>query len=625
MASFLNEELMGTNLDIPEGEIKIDGKVNPVYADAINVHSKKKKETEKILKDKKPELKKPFLGTKGSTTVMPKTKEMKKLKLSEDLFKNEATATMDRKSWELQDKKNNKDVWSDIYNELVDMKNLETPHRRMGKQNRYKGSWEFANPVRVGASRDGGIVVKAEELSDLDFAKEVAETYGVEWRVKEHTSRYADAKFELFIYPYNQVVTESLTESVDNEIYSAVVKRFDYGAPSDFVEVLVDLVDRALMNKDEGYDIEEAVQDAIDSGLIYHKDIWTVKANYEDSTLADETYESLYTDIYSIVESMTSDDVDEGLTSAQRYNRKMDKIFNDKKNRDADMVKFIKANSDVSDEEIKKAQDDDKVGLLLKNKGLHDKYWNKNESLNESRNSKTVILDGFDDKYVNNPEFLSAVTQIIGEYETFGGSVKQIKDFAITVTVDVGSDMTAGSYGCKFKALIDGDFDSDYVSEQWIDFDLSRYDNLVYQCWWEKYDGEDEYSPTSDVITVYHTDVSSKIIDAYLQVDGEAIMYMLEPIETALYDYVSAPDDFDESLNEDKITLDDKDKKALRHLRDYRSNKYDLPTLHKNLEKVYGNKRTAVPRFAELDEISNADIDRILDESVKKRSRRGRK
>jgi hypothetical protein len=394
MASFLNEELMGTNLDIPEGEIKIDGKVNPVYADAINVHNKKKKEREKILKDKKPELKKPFLGTKGSTTIMPKTKEMKKLKLSEDLFKNEATATMDRKSWELQDKRNNKDVWSDIYNELVDMKDLETPHRRMGKQNRYKGSWEFANPVRVGASRDGGIVVKAEELSDLDFAKEVAETYGVEWRMKEHTSRYADAKFELFIYPYNQVVTESLTESVDNEIYSAVVKRFDYGAPADFVEVLADLVDRALMNKDEGYDTDEAIQDAIDSGLIYHKDIWTIKSNYEDSLLSDETYESLFNDIYGVVNYLSDNDVDEGLTSAQRYNRKMDKIFNDKKNRDADMVKFIKANSDTSDEEIKKAQDDDKVSLLLKNKGLHDKYWNKNESLNESYTEVDTIECG---------------------------------------------------------------------------------------------------------------------------------------------------------------------------------------------------------------------------------------
>ena len=460
---------MNTNLDLPEGEIKIEGVANPVYADAINVHNKKKKEIEKILKDKRPELKKPFLGTKGNTTIMPKTAEMKKLKLAEDMFRpvreemadapesydgifrvidnmehilnyiselsdeelsyadmqqsynvlddsmrefedylfeikeaerrngtlQEATAVMDRKTWELQDKRNNKDIWSDIYNELVDMKSLETPHRKMKSAKRYKSSWEEANAIRVGASRDGGIVVKAEELSDLDFAKEVAETYGVEWKVKEHTSRYADSKYELIIYPYNQVVTESLTESVDNEIYSAVAKQFEYGAPSNTTEVIADLVDRALMNKEEGYDIDEAVADALDSGLIYHKDLWAIKEYYEDSELADETYEKLYNDIYSIVSSLSdNDDVDEGLTKAQRYNRKMDKIFNDKKNRDADMVKFIKANSDTSDEEIKKAQDDDKVSLLLKNKGLHDKYWAKNESLKESYTKVDTIECG---------------------------------------------------------------------------------------------------------------------------------------------------------------------------------------------------------------------------------------
>jgi hypothetical protein len=301
MASRLNEDLMNTNLDIPEGEIKIEGKANPVYADAINVHNKKKKETEKILKDKKPELKKPFLGTKGETTIMPKTKELKKLKLSESAFRSvkeemanapesyngifrvldnmehiisyiseldeeelnyedmqqsyniledslgefedylyeikeaerkknikEATVINDttdveepkaeekpkvktRKDWEFMDKRNNKDIWSDIYNELVNMKGLESPHRRLKSNNRYKGSWgdnpEESDAIRVGASRDGGIVVKSEEMSALDFAKEVAETYGVEWKVKEHTSRYADAKFELFIYPDRPVAT----------------------------------------------------------------------------------------------------------------------------------------------------------------------------------------------------------------------------------------------------------------------------------------------------------------------------------------------------------------------------------------------------------------------------------
>lgn len=468
MASLLNEEIMKTNLDIPAGEIKIEGKANPVYADAINVHNKKKKEREKILKDKKDELKKPFLGTKGTTTIMPKTKGMKKLKLAEDMFRNvrehyddakyqydqifrvidnmehiinyisnltdeeltyedmqqsynvlddamrefedylfeikagekkglkEATGVMDydkidttgfsRKDWERLDKQLNKDIRADIYNELVDMKDIETPHRQLKKtpKQRYSGVWD-EDGVRVAPSRtDDAIVVYADEERQLDHAKEVAETYGVEFTVREHTSRYAQARFEMKIYPSRPIMSESLVESVDNDIYSAVAKYFDYGASSEFTEVIVDLVDRALMNKDEDYDTEEAVHDAIDSGLIYHKDIWTVKAGYEDSTLNDETYESLFHDIYSIVDSISSDDVDEGLTSAQRYNRKMDKIFNDKKNRDARMSKFLKDNSNITDDELKKVQDDDNLGLELKNRGLHDRYWNEVEGKNES-------------------------------------------------------------------------------------------------------------------------------------------------------------------------------------------------------------------------------------------------
>lgn len=392
MASLLNEELMKTNLDIPEGEIKIEGKVNPVYADAINVHNKKKKETEKILKDKNDEVKEPILGTKGKTTIMPKTDGMKKLKLSEEMFK-EDTTVLDRKSWELRDKRNNKDTWSDIYNELVDMKDLETPHRQLKKspKQRYSGGWDEEG-VRVAPSRtDDAIVVYADEESQLDHAKEVAETYGVEFTVREHTSRYAEARFELKIYPSRPVMSESLVESVDNDIYSAVAKYFDYGASSEFTEVIADLVDRALMNKDEDYDTEEAVHDAIDSGLIYHKDIWTVKAGYEDSTLNDETYESLFHDIYSIVDSMSSEDVDEGLTKAERHNRMLDRVFDYKKETDRKMMDFLKVNSELSDEEIQDAYNKDNLGGVLKDLGLHDKFWGKNESIKRT----PKLVEGF--------------------------------------------------------------------------------------------------------------------------------------------------------------------------------------------------------------------------------------
>ena len=424
MASKLNEKLMTTNLDVPDGEIKIEGRVNPVYADAINVHNKKKKEVEKTLKDKKPELKKPFLGTKGNTTIMPKTPEMKKLKLSEEMFKGirehmadapeayegifrvidnmehiinyisdlteeelnyedmkqsydileeamdefkgylgelkptvreskkrrpvkESTAVLDRprdKAIALQDKRNNKDIWSDIYNELCgDIKDLEAPHRKLKRP----PTQRYDSYTVAPSHRDDSIRVNANEESELDFAKEVADTYGVEYRIIEHTSRFAPHKYEMRIYPGKKVANE-------------------------------------------------------------------------------------------------------GLTRAQRHNRNMDRIWNYKKQTDAKMIEFIRANSDATEEEIKNAQDDDKVSLLLKELGLHDKFWAQNES-----------------------------------------------------------------------------------------------------------------------------------------------------------------------LNEDSISIDDKDKEALKHIRDYRSNKYDLSTLHRNVERVYGNKKTAVPRLADLDQLKDSDINKILGEDLK--------
>ena len=285
MASKLNEELMNTNLDLPDGEIKIDGAVDPVYADAINVHEKKKEAIKKILKDKQPELKKAFLGTKGETTIMPKTNGMKKLKLAESAFKGirehmndaheayanifrvidnmehiinyiseltdeeltyedmqqsynvleeamsefndyllelrkveknktktEAVATLDepKKDWSLQDKRNNKDLWSNIYNELCgDIKSIEAPNRKLSA----KPSQRYDSYSVAPSHRDDSIRVNAKEESQLDFAKEVADTYGVEYRVIEHTSRYAPYRFEMRIYPDRQVVSESLKES----------------------------------------------------------------------------------------------------------------------------------------------------------------------------------------------------------------------------------------------------------------------------------------------------------------------------------------------------------------------------------------------------------------------------
>ena len=462
MASRLVEDIlkddMKTNLDIPDGEIKIDGIVNPTYANAINVHQKKKKEVEKELKDKKPELKKPFLGTKGTTTIMPKTKEMKKLKLAESAFKSvrehyedapEAYQQifrvldnmehiinyineLDDAEFTYTDMKQSYDVLEESMSEFADYleeikkaegikEDLEeVPTKKTGRRGRVstadiwdrilaeldgtQKSIEAKNRIidvpsderysyeQIGVGRDGDYIrVNVNDEADLEFGFRVANAYGVRAEVREHTSIYAKDKYELRIYPYEQVTPAAVNEDVKalkedmNDAYNAVAKHFNYHISDKALDVLSDLVERTIDNVDDGIEIEEAVFDAIDGGLIYNVDIWAVKEVYEEAKLDDETYEELISDIHTIASSLIeNDDVDEGLTRAERHNRNMDRIFQDKRDRDTRMSKFLKDNSDITDDELKRVQDGDKVGLELKNRGLHDRYWNEVEGKNES-------------------------------------------------------------------------------------------------------------------------------------------------------------------------------------------------------------------------------------------------
>jgi len=623
MSSKLNEEILKTALDVPVGEIKIHGEIPPTYADAIDVHQKKKKEIEKKLKDKKPELKKPFLGTKGTTTIMPKTADMKKLKLSEDLFKNvrslkehmndapeayegifrvidnmehiinyideltdeeftyadlkqsydvldeamtefedylfeikeaevrkgslkEAAVLADEKIETRGRKKGSTtaDIWERVYNELNgEIKGIEAKTRiiPVSSKDRYRDS-------ELGFRGDD-IIVKGNSMDDLAFGYRVANTYGIETELKEHTSRYAPYRFELIIHPFNKVNEsikafgrkankKDLNESANGEIYSKVVKHFEYGAPGETVDTVCDIVDRAVSNVEEGYDIEEAVFDALDSGLIYHKDNWAIKHYYEDSELAEGTYESLYHDVYSIVSDLIENsDVDESLKES-----KLPKTLN------------IKAS------ELAVDADDEDVILDAVSDYLSDVY--------------EFCHDGFEADIVKNELGEPSIIKVKNIKWDIDESLKE--SYTEVDTIECGEET---------YRVVGGGFNTN--------------DALVSV---EDEDGNKKRLSSGDVVEFY----------TWYDKNGNVIH---EPSD----------DEMDESLNEERITLDDKDKEALNHIRDYRNYKYDLPTLHRNLEKVYGSKKVAVPRFADLDNLSNKDIDKILGESLKKRSRRGRK
>ena len=100
--------------------------------------------------------------------------------------------------------------------------------------------------------------------------------------------------------------SKSIKESIRGDIYSAVNKHFNYKVKSEFAELITHLVDRALLENPE--DIGEKIEFAIDEGLIYEDDIWTVKEFYEEAALDDSTYEELFNDMYSIINSIKDDE-----------------------------------------------------------------------------------------------------------------------------------------------------------------------------------------------------------------------------------------------------------------------------------------------------------------------------
>lgn len=90
-----------------------------------------------------------------------------------------------------------------------------------------------------------------------------------------------------------------LDESLFNE--EVVEKKLNESLYSDAIDVVYDLVDRAKGWIDDGSDKDEAIQQAIDDGLIYSDDIFALARYFggiDDSTLIESFYESLYELMY---------------------------------------------------------------------------------------------------------------------------------------------------------------------------------------------------------------------------------------------------------------------------------------------------------------------------------------
>lgn len=78
-----------------------------------------------------------------------------------------------------------------------------------------------------------------------------------------------------------------------------------------YVDVLNDIVERAVMGMEDGMDIDDAVSDAIDSGMIYTDDQMAVADHFGTLDVGrafEDAYEDFYSEVYHEVEVQAPDD-----------------------------------------------------------------------------------------------------------------------------------------------------------------------------------------------------------------------------------------------------------------------------------------------------------------------------
>ena len=83
---------------------------------------------------------------------------------------------------------------------------------------------------------------------------------------------------------------------------------------SDYGDVLNDIVERAVMGMEEGMDIDEAVTDAIDTGMIYTDDQMAVADHFgtlDVESAFNDALEDFYNEIYQEVESQMPEEDEE--------------------------------------------------------------------------------------------------------------------------------------------------------------------------------------------------------------------------------------------------------------------------------------------------------------------------
>lgn len=184
-----------------------------------------------------------------------------------------------------------------------------------------------------------------------------------------------------------------------------------------------------------------------------------------------------------------------GLTRTQRYNRMMDKIFDDFKKQCNEMAEFLRDHG-VSEEEIEELKKNTGLGRnalddKLTELGIRDEFFNR-EYIKESKGSK-VLTEG-----ASNFWSMSNFPLLI--FEDYDYVYDQVYDMTAE---ELGDDFDGEIFDTKeFEDNWEKYFDYCTLTEEEQDKlqdKIDKFNDKLKRMAWEKEDENDEYSPEAEV------------------------------------------------------------------------------------------------------------------------------
>ena len=282
----------------------VNGVVPIVYADAVNQADEKKKIIADRLKDKKPELKKPFTGT--TKQPLPKKEEQTKSELSEALFEDyedeslteSPTATLEKPKKVKDIEELPDDVYTLVYDRLFPGNRKYRPLLAQGLPKMYDEEKFYTKGL---GDSDIGVSVKDE--ADAELAKTVAKELKLKYELKKSNYLRGGNQYIAIIH-----IPDDISEMTVADYYKKIGKSTDRDdvrmSPSLWSKLRKKAVGESKETSDEAKELTE------DAKII--QDL----SDFKPWSGAEETLERIkdedkFDDLDRLIEELYPDGIDE--------------------------------------------------------------------------------------------------------------------------------------------------------------------------------------------------------------------------------------------------------------------------------------------------------------------------